>query len=416
MVDKIMPNVTLDYLEGHVDCNGNERPSIAVDGDPSVLRFAEESAKKQGIKNPSLTIVFRDPISHDKLGQNFTDHFLKFVMEMFFPDVNAINYPPYAAYLHRNKSNHYELNLRILQIHNGCKFQLYNHRADLPLRKAFSDLCHVQNTILTYPNSKVRLFTLGKTWSLEQKAVYEEANMIAVHGLCSGTIRSRNDLEKALRDAGMVITPRKNSIVVERDGVTNLRLKGKILEPDFVFDDRNTLIANSVRLEHDDKYYLKKYQQELIKRKQRLAKEIPEIYESKEQRPRSNRELSITDNSPRSTTNAQCRTEADNNRNSRELESDPNGRIRDDDRTESSGEDGRSFEENIGEFDKEIGGIFEGFKGNADDVIRTTATTNPGTFAKIRNICRGITKVAVALYNTLKVNRSRSKGGRDYDR
>lgn len=406
MLDKIMPNVTLDYLEGHVDCNGNERPSIAVGGDPISLRFAEESAEKQGTKNPSLTIVFRDPISEDKLGQNFTDNHLKFAMEMLFPGVNPNNYPPYAAYLHRNKSNHYELNLRILQIHNGRKFQLYNHRADLPLRKAFSDLCHAQNTMLTYPNSKVRLFTLGKTWSAEQKAIYEEANMIAVHGLCRDTIRTRKDLEQALRDAGMVITPRMNSIVVERDGIKNLRLKGKILEPDFVFDGRSTLIANSVRLEHDDNYYLKKFQHELIKRKQRLTKEIPEIYElTSQQRPRSNRELSLSDNSPRSTTNAPHRTKANNSRNSSELESDSNRRIRDDDRREDSSKTRFSFEQHLNVFGEEFGKI-----------LSRAGRRNRKAFSRIRQISHALTQTAIALFQRAKIALKRTKGGDGYGR
>ena len=85
-------------------------------------------------------------------------------------------------------------------------------------------------------------------------------------------------------------------------------------------------------------------------------------------------------------------------------------------RPKSSGENERSLEENIGEFNSKIGGIFERFKGNADDVIRTTAAENSRTLAKIRNICRGITKVAVALYHKLKGIPHRSKGGDGYDR
>ena len=75
-----------------------------------------------------------------------------------------------------------------------------------------------------------------------------------------------------------------------------------------------------------------------------------------------------------------------------------------------------SFEENIGEFDKEIGCIFKRFKRNADDVIRRTATANSGTLSRIRKLCDGITKVAIALYNRLKSNRHRDKGGVGYDR
>ena len=93
-----------------------------------------------------------------------------------------------------------------------------------------------------------------------------------------------------------------------------------------------------------------------------------------------------------------------------------NARNRDINRSESSGEDGRSFEENIGEFNSKIGGIFERYKGNAEDVVRTTATANSRTLAKIRILCNAVTKVAVALYHKLKGIPNRSQGGRDYDR
>lgn len=93
-----------------------------------------------------------------------------------------------------------------------------------------------------------------------------------------------------------------------------------------------------------------------------------------------------------------------------------NARNRDINRSESSGEDGRSFEENIGEFNSKIGGIFERYKENAEDVVRTTATANSRTLAKIRILCNAVTKVAVALYHKLKGIPNRSQGGRDYDR
>ena len=93
-----------------------------------------------------------------------------------------------------------------------------------------------------------------------------------------------------------------------------------------------------------------------------------------------------------------------------------NARNRDINRSESSSKTRFPLDQDFNEFNSKIGGIFERYKGNAEDVVRTTATANSRTLAKIRILCNAVTKVAVALYHKLKGIPNRSQGGRDYDR
>ncbi len=281
MLDKILPNTTLDYLEGNKDCNGDDRPSLAVGGNPVLVRQTEEWCAKNKIENPALTFVFRDPVSEEELGgQEFTDDLIDRTLEMLFPGVPPENIPPWAAYLHKNKANHYELNLRIVQIYEGKKFTLYLHKYDLQLRKAFSDKLHKDYPKLTYPNSKIRLFDYAKTWNETAKETCLEANTIVSDGLKKDLIHSRQDVESALVRAGMEIESRKNYIRVKCDKGT-IRLKGKILEPDFQFNGEQTIANYTVSLDKDETFYNKQYNDALEERKSNFKKIYEKLYKQR---------------------------------------------------------------------------------------------------------------------------------------
>ncbi len=287
MLDKILPNTTLDYLEGNKDCNGDYRPSIMVGGNPDILRRIEKNYEKFGIKNPSLTFVFRDPASEEELGgRRFTDDLIDRTLEMLFPGVPPENIPSWAAYLHKNKANHYELNLRVVQVYANKKFTLYLHKRDLHLRKAFSDKLHKDYPKLTYPNSKIRLFDYARTWNDNAKEICLEANTIVSDGLKKNQIHSRHDVENALVQAGMEIEPRKNYIRVKCDkGI--IRLKGKILEPDFQFNGEQTIAHHTVSLDKDEAFYDKQYNDALSVRKSILKVKYEKLYK---QRYRKNKQ------------------------------------------------------------------------------------------------------------------------------
>lgn len=284
MIDKYI-DVSLEYLEGDIDCNGDPRPSELVAGYAEGVRQMEDFAKKSGIKKPAFTMVFRDPKPiKDINGRKFYEWLSNFWIKTMFPGVPEENIPPWAAYAHKNWNNDIELNIRVVQIFEGRKFMFYNHKKDLSMRRAYSDYIHKIKPELTPPNSKPRVFSHSKTWNQAQNDLYNWACMKIMNEIKSGNIHSKSDIVNALNCPGITVEGKaKKYIKISRDGGTPIRLRDGILNPDGSVDLNRDVENNANTLKKSVEYYKNKYAYELQKRKERLQGMVPKIYE---ERPR----------------------------------------------------------------------------------------------------------------------------------
>lgn len=428
----ITPRNDLVYLLGNVDSKKQERPSEIVGGSflPVVIAARKDAAK---FKEPSFVYVYRDPKSLNELGgKEFEEYLQECILDTFFPGLDRKQFN-YLFIRHHNKDNSYELNFYCVCMANGKQFTPYLDWRDRKAHEYMGRMLHCQNKELIDPFSDMsfRLLTT-KSKSQKTKVFATEVNKILDDGIANKTINNRNDFLDKLESKGYAICRKGLEYFTAKKNDTKVRFYGRAAEQSFNVND----IAKIQNSASEKKDWATLWQTENQKRNRKLIdkyKHLKELnYEDRRLKQykyvthvRSNVSGNphISRDEIRSTSRDESRiTQRDNEasdrmqRTSSELESDPNGQSRENDRRESSGEDGLSLEENIGEFDKEIGCIFERFERNAEKVVRTTAAANSRAFAKIRILCNAVTKVAVALYHKLKGIPRRSKGGDGYGR
>lgn len=495
-----MPKVSIEYQIGQINSKGEERPAEIIGGDITTTIDAINEARVNNFTHPEAHFALRDEADFDIAEKTKLEHELMRAFESaWLPDVPVGNLQ-FAWIRHNpmvvdNQTNavHYpfELNFTSAQIINGKQFYFYVHTVDTPLRSAFINWWHSSHPQFTHPDCSPRYFSEARTWSDDERNVYERANSIVSNASKKGKINSVDDVILALQENGFEVEKHKSYLAVKDDSIErNIRLKGRIFAKDFDFSKPLEPRPLNEVLPLSTQEYRNILDTEIAKRKERLSHRYPLLYlnNNSHEKARNNKQsvvvidefkdsrttgtrtrdiacdeaikadersiigggssrsngceresLQINDTSQNhewisEITDQICggcgnlRSAKNEGSSDRVLGTEFKSRVREifarardaRDRNINRSEDPSktrfSFEENIGEFDKEIGCIFKRFKRNADDVIRRTATANPGTLSRIQKLCGEIAKVAVALYNTLKVNRSRSKGGRDYDR
>ncbi len=501
MYFKPMPSVTIEYQIGQINSKGEERPAEVIGGDIATTIDAINEARINNFNHPETHFALRDEADFDDREKSKLELELMRAFESaWLPDVPVGNLQ-FAWIRHNPKvvdkqtqQTYYpfELNFSTAQIINGKQFYFYVHSADKPLRSAFVNWWHSAHPQFTHPDCSPKYFSEARTWSDDERNVYERANSVVSNTAKVGKIKSIDDVVLALQKYGFEVERHKTYITVKDDSIDrNIRLKGRIFAKDFDFSKPLEPRPLAEVLPLSTQEYRNILDVEVAKRKERLAHRYPHLYLNNNyshEKTRNNKQSVVVIDEFKDSRTTGTRTrdiacdgaiKADERRiieggssrsNSCERESlqandcaknfewiseipdqicsgggnlcSPknegssdrvlgtefksrvreifararDARDRNINRSEDPSKTRFSFEENIGEFDKEIGCIFERFKGNADDVIRTTATANSGTLSRIRKLCDGITKVAIALYNRLKSNRNRDKGGVGYDR
>ena len=500
MYFKPMPSVTIEYQIGQINSKGEERPAEVIGGDIATTIDAINEARANNFNHPEAHFTLRDecdfaPLEKLKLELELMHEF----ESAWLPDVPVGNLQ-FAWIRHNPKvvdkqtqQTHYpfELNFSTAQIINGKQFYFYVHSVDKPLRSAFVNWWHSAHPQFTHPDCSPKYFSEARTWSDDERNVYERANSVVSNTAKVGKIKSIDDVVLVLQKYDFKVERHKTYLAIKDDSIErNIRLKGRIFAKDFNFSKPLEPRSLNEVLPLSPQEYRNILNSEIAKRKERLSHRYPHLYLNNNhyEKTRNNKQsVVVTDEcesgrtagtgtrdiacdgaikadersiigggSSRSDCSEQESLQInDTSQNHEWIGEIPdqicggcgnlrpaknegssdrvlgtefksrvreifararNARNRDINRSESSGEDGRSFEENIGEFNSKIGGIFERYKGNAEDVVRTTATANSRTLAKIRILCNAVTKVAVALYHKLKGIPNRSQGGRDYDR
>lgn len=472
-----MPSVTIEYQIGQINSKGEKRPAEIIGGDITTTIDAINEARVNNFTHPEAHFALRDEADFDIAEKSKLEHELMRAFESaWLPDVPVGNLQ--FAWIRHNpmvidkqtQQTHYpfELNFSTAQIINGKQFYFYVHTVDTPLRSAFINWWHSSHPQFTHPDCSPRYFSEARTWSDAERNVYEHANSIVSNACKKSKINSVDDVILALQENGFEVVRHKSYLSVKDDSIErNIRLRGRIFAKDFDFSKPLEPRSLNEVLPLSPQEYRNILDSEIAKRKERLSHRYPTLYlnnnysyektrnnkqsvvvidEFKDSRTAGTRTRDIASNGATKTNERRIIGGGSVRSNSCErkplqandspknfewigkipdqicggcgnLRSAKNGRSSDSiNRPKSSGENERSLEENIGEFDKEIGCIFERFKVSADDVVGRTATANSRTLAKIRILCNAVTKVAVALYHKLKGIPNRSQGGRDYDR
>ena len=283
-----MPSVTIEYQIGQINSKGEERPAEVIGGDIATTIDAINEARANNFNHPEAHFTLRDecdfaPLEKLKLELELMHEF----ESAWLPDVPVgnlqftwIRHNPKVVDKQTQQTHYpFELNFSTAQIINGKQFYFYVHSVDKPLRSAFVNWWHSAHPQFTHPDCSPKYFSEARTWSDDERNVYERANSVVSNTAKVGKIKSIDDVVLALQKYGFEVERHKTYITVKDDSIDrNIRLKGRIFAKDFDFSKPLEPRPLAEVLPLSAQEYRNILDSEIGKRKERLAHRYPHLY------------------------------------------------------------------------------------------------------------------------------------------
>ena len=427
-----MPKVSIEYQIGQINAKGEERPAEVIGGDITTTIDAINEARINNFNHPETHFALRDEADFDdreksKLESELMDEF----EAAWLPDVPVgnlqfvwIRHNPMVIDKQTQQTRYpFELNFSTAQIINGKQFYFYVHSVDKPLRSAFVNWWHSAHPQFTHPDCSPRYFSEARTWSDDERNVYERANSVVSNTAKVGKIKSIDDVVLVLQKYGFEVERHKTYLAIKDDSIErNIRLKGRIFAKDFNFSKPLEPRSLNEVLPLSPQEYRNILNSEIAKRKERLSHRYPHLYLNNNhyEKTRNNKQsVGIADD---------CESERTTGTRTRDIAS--NGATRTNERSIIGGGSSRSDSskreslqsndtsqnhEWIGEIPDQIcggcGNLRSAKNGGSSDGV-------PGAEFKSRigQICHALTQTAITLYQRTRTLLNQDKGGRGYDR